>query len=328
MLDSLLSINGEPMMKTINKKTAIGAALSALFTLSAAGNVYADAYTFSYSLVDLSIYNVTADRPADVGDFFSLTARNTAAANADLLSVSGAANNNSLTTADVAPTYQILGGGSFANNDATQHTSGMHFARSDTSATGSAITGTGSPIPATVGVWSEILLTSSDMAQSSANANNNTGFDFTLEDGATFRFDLSASTYTQSFLSADAITPPSIVGSNATWTLELLKSGTSICNWSPDGQAGGISGLCTELNDSIDLTFGSTVSTPGADTGLIWNTGSAQAQITLDPGSYTFRLTQTSSADATLQVPEPGTLFLLGVGLLGIFTAGRRFNIA
>lgn len=316
-------------MKTISRKTAINTAVSALsgvlLTVGAASNAYADAYTFSYGLVNLSIYNVTANRIADVSDFTNLTASNTSAANADVLSIAGVANNSSLTSADVAPTYQ---GAVFVNNDSTQYTTGLHFARSDTSATGAAITGTGNPIPASVGVWSEILLNNNDMAASSANANNNTGFTFSLDTGSTFRFDLTASTFTQSFLTADAIVPPSIVGTNHTWELTLLQGNTTICNWSPDGQTGGITG-CTELNDSIDLTFGSTVSTPGANTGLISNSGSAQAVISLGPGSYTFRLTQTTSANATLQhaVPEPETLFLLGIGLLGMFTAGDRKSV-
>ncbi|MCB1948250.1 MAG: PEP-CTERM sorting domain-containing protein [Burkholderiales bacterium] len=310
------------MRKTKRNIIRLSALSAAVLALGLTGKVHADAYTFSWGDVSLSVFNIDQNRLVDVNDFSSIVAQNTSSTRADLLSVGGIDTNSSLISADSPLSCQGGACGGIGENFFGQVAAG-HFARSDTGASGALITGLANTPPANVDVLSEIRLSNNDLAQTDAQASNNTGFTFTLPQGINVRFDLSADTFTQSLLTADAIVPPSIVGSNHTWEMTLLQGSTTIFNWSPDGQAGGITGG-TEISDGIDLTFGSTVSTPGADTGLLANSGTAQASVFLPAGSYTFRVAQFTSANAAF-VPEPGILGLMGLGFLMLgFSRNRK----
>jgi len=318
-------------MKTVMKKTKIAAACAVALGLGlgAAGNAQAGAYTFAHSIVELTVFNLTAGRIADAGDFTTLSILDQSGALANIGSVPGIAATSSLTTPDTLLACQGVTCGGIAENDWSQIKVG-HFGRADTVGTGAIITGLVNPIPASVGVLSEIAFDHTDIGTTSSNASDTTTFAFTVADPTDFRFDLSATTETESLLHTNAAVPPSTVGSNGTWTVSIFDDNNNpIFDWSPNKAAGGISGG-TELSDNIDLTFSSTTAIPdGIGTGLLTDSGLASASISLAAGQYNFTINQTSQSSAiAVKVPEPAVIGLLGIGLLGMTAFRRRGNKA
>lgn len=161
---------------------------------------------------------------------------------------------------------------------------------------------------------------------------------FTLDVGgpATLAFQFFANAYGQVILDLD-----SGVGSKAEANLDNnltitavdvagMATGTEVFNWAPDGiinaPGGTIGG--TELFDPENLN--GTLGTVTAGDSLQFSPANTFAFFsvitnTLPTGRYEFTLdTNESQFVSNNQIPEPATLALVGLGMLGMGFAGRR----
>lgn len=117
--------------------------------------------------------------------------------------------------------------------------------------------------------------------------------------------------------------------------------GGTVFNWAPDGQSGGITGGVELLDQaSLNVTGYLDHTTPGTSTfdptgngnvdvgDLTPSTWANYAALTdvLLSGTYTLNIAMSEKVELN-RVPEPATLGLLGIGLIGMAFANRRRKV-
>jgi hypothetical protein len=201
-----------------------------------------------------------------------------------------------------------------------------HFSRGDADLNGTIIDGLGAGATgASANSLAENQLISSDSGVSSGNVQLNSSFTFTLAAATqiAFSFTSGGGLHSKVDTTGDGNAQAS---SNFTITItDQSNGGATVFSWSPDGFVGA-TGTTTEVTD--DFAINDTISADNGDDISRDYTGSdfyAFSNATLNTTStYKININHTSDASAKLEIPEPTSIAMLGLGLFGLAVAKRR----
>jgi len=318
-------------------------ALAVVMTVGAmAAPAFADALAVSDILLSNLLFT-NGTRTLAATDFTALTFTNSAQVTATLNGAS--ATNSCPGGVGCAPTpspidlYACAPGsvGCPANNTYpfTGPPAVTSFALADQNESGAPITGiTGVSTPATVNAGSYASIVGGGAGNSTSQNGLSSTFIFTLASATAVTINFNAQEYLDAWTAAGQIFPTNALSSTTVcFTVTPVGGTTPIINWCPDGSSTPGTGAdlgITASTEPFSLNQNASRNAPfNGNTQFGPSTGSfSGTTIVLAAGTaYQLSAVETATATALEVVSEPGSLMLLGAGLLGLgttFTLRRR----
>ena len=318
-------------MKTKFKMLTLSASLLAC-GLGMSGNAQANAYALSYN----NVFNGKVTQSPVGSAVFIIPNTTTSQASASL---TGFASVNNIDPLGINALPANLGVAK-ANDDFTVVGQFGTYTRGDSQIVSQQTATPGSSLQA-VNIAEGNIVTSGIGSASGRDASD-TSFSvpFTVVGASVIQLDFSADPFMKVFLDG----PPSFAPSNAraelTANVNITDSlGNTVFNWSPNGSLLGVKGGTAlsdpfTLNTSIARNFAFPGTTPfdplgknGADVGNLSPLTSGFFSVKTDAlgkGDYTLTLQIRENIDVQRTVPEPATMALMGLGMLGMSFARRR----
>lgn len=195
------------------------------------------------------------------------------------------------------------------------------FGYADENLSGSSITVGATPAGALAQTRADASLNSNGVASGNSDVGTSTTFKFTLAPGAagtmTVAFDARA--FTSAYVSSGSA-PFTNANARLSWSINIvdLTAGGTVLAYAPI-EINALSNVSrTEgLSGTTTYAFTSLPGTLTATTGVALNSTDI----------YQLTIQHNTLANALVQVPEPATLAIFGIGLLGMSLVSRRKNI-